>query len=308
MQELFESIPCPLCGAAGFQVVRKMSYPPQITLEDIRKLYSASSAHMLMDQVVQCDSCAMQYVNPRPTPNIIIESYESAIDPTFVAQNANRIVTFRRTLRRALAKLGQTGGQGRKLLDIGCAGGALPVAARDVGFEPVGIEPSRWLADFGRKTYNIDVRDGILQSGMFPEPSFDVITMWDVLEHVPQPAEILSLIQRLLRPAGLFILTYPDIGSNAARLLGTHWPFWLSVHLLYYSRKTIARQLRQAGFTPLFFQPFWQQLPFGYVLQRAAPYFPPASAIGKVAAKTALGKAGFTYNMGQTLVVCRKDG
>ena len=141
---------------------------------------------------------------------------------------------------------------------------------------------------------------------MFPEQSLDVITLWDVIEHVPQPAELLSLISRLLKPGGLLMVNYPDVGSIAARLMGSRWPFWLSVHLLYYTRATMRSQLIRAGFAPLWFQPFWQQLPFGYVLQRAEPYFSPAGLAAKAAEKTGIGKVGFTYNMGQTLVVCRR--
>jgi SAM-dependent methyltransferase len=305
-EDLFETIDCPLCGEAGFEVVRASRYPPHVTVEDIQRLYSASSAHVLMDQVVSCRACSMHYVNPRPSAQLIIGSYEDAVDPTFVAQNAGRIATFRRALRRVLARLGESGGNGRRLLDIGCAGGAFPAAARDLGFQPSGVEPSRWLADFGRRTYGLDIRDGILQPGMFPEPSFDVITLWDVIEHVPQPRELLSLIARLLKPAGLLLVNYPDVDSVAAHLLGSRWPFWLSVHLLYYSRKTIGKQLTRAGFSPLWFESFWPQLPFGYVLQRTAPYFPPASLGAKLVNGTGIGRLPFTYNMGQTLVVARK--
>ncbi len=306
-ENLFETISCPLCGADEYDVVHTASYPPEISEADIQKLYSASSAHMLTDQVVRCRSCTLQYVNPRPDPKIILSSYEGAVDPTFVEQNANRIHTFRKVLSRTLRSIGQHNGNGRRVLDIGCAGGAFLVAARDLGFDPVGVEPSRWLADYGRRTYNIDVRDGILQAGMFPDSSMDLVTMWDVIEHVPQPAEVMSVIHRLLKPNGLFLLCFPDVGSTVARLMGRRWPFWLSVHLLYYTRTTMGEQLRRAGFEPLRFAPLFQQLQLGYVLQRAIPYFRPAALAVPVANKTGASKLAVTYNMGQTLVLCRKQ-
>ena len=81
---------------------------------------------------------------------------------------------------------------------------------------------------------------------------------------------------------------------------------WLSVHVLYYTRNTMLRQLQRAGFSNLWQQTFWQTLPTGYVLQRAAPYFPPAAWFSPVFKALGLSHLPFTYNMGQTLAVSRK--
>ncbi len=304
--QLFETIVCPLCGSDRWDIVRAATYPSSITADDIRKLYSASSAHVLTDQVVRCTSCSLVYVNPRPASELTIASYADAVDPTFVAQNDGRIATFRKTLRGVLKKLGQTGGEGRRVLDIGCAGGAFPFAARELGFDAVGVEPSRWMADYGRRTYGLDIRDGILKPGMFPSGSFDMVTLWDVIEHVPQPSEVLALAFDLLKPGGILLVNYPDIGSIVARLAGWRWPFWLSVHLFYYTRETMTRQLSQTGFSLLWLEPCWQSLPLGYVLQRGAPYFRPAGWLIPLLKAVHLEKKPFTYNMGQTLAVSRK--
>lgn len=304
--QLFETIVCPLCGDDRWDLVRASTYSPSVTADDIRKLYSASSAHVLTDQVVRCASCSLVYVNPRPATELTIESYSDAVDPTFVAQNDLRIATFRKTLRNVLHRLGETGGNGRRVLDIGCAGGAFPVAARELGFNPAGVEPSRWMADYARRTYGLDVRDGILRPGMFPAGSFDMVTLWDVIEHVPQPHEVLTIAFELLKPGGLLLVNYPNVNSIAARLLGRRWPFWLSVHLFYYTRATIARQLSRAGFKVQWQESFSPSLPLGYVLQRAAPYFPPAGWLIPLLRIAGLDKAPCVYNMGQTLAVSRK--
>src|SRR5262249_2095681 len=148
------------------------------------------------------------------------------------------------------------------------AGGAFLVAARDQGFAVTGIEPSRWLAESGRLQYGLDIRQGILTDGLFSDEAFDVVTLWDVIEHVARPAELLRLVQRVLKEDGLLLVNYPDIGSFMAGLLGSRWPFLLSVHLLYYTRKTMLRQLRRAGFTPLHIQPHFQSLKLEYILKR----------------------------------------
>lgn len=304
--QLFETIVCPLCGSDRWEVVRASRYPPSINAEDIRKLYSASSAHVLTDQVVRCNSCSLVYVNPRPASELTIASYSDAVDPTFVAQNDDRIATFRKTLRGVMRKLGQQAGEGRRVLDIGCAGGAFPFAARELGFDAAGVEPSRWMADFARRTYGLDVKDGILKPGMFPSASFDLVTLWDVIEHVPQPHQVLTLAYDLLKPGGLLLVNFPDAGSNMARAMGWRWPFWLSVHLFYYTRETMARQVEKAGFKVLWQEPCWQSLQLGYVVQRATPYFRPAGWAIPLLKAIHVDKAPFTYNMGQTLVVSRK--
>ena len=304
--KLFETVCCPLCGSDKMEVVRQPAYPASVTLDDLNQVYSASSSHLLRDQVVRCPSCRLVYVNPRPAAELTIGCYSDAVDPTFVAQNDSRIAAFRKSLGNVLRRLGQRDGGGRRVLDIGCAGGAFPVAARELGFDPVGVEPSRWMADFARRTYGLDVRDGILHPGMFPSGSFDMVTLWDVIEHVPQPHHLLTIAFDLLKPGGLLLVNYPGVDTIAARVLGKRWPFWLSVHLLYYTRQTMARQLSRAGFSLLWQEPCWPSLPLGYVLQRAAPYFPLFGWLIPLVRGLGLSKLPVVYNMGQTLAVSRR--
>jgi SAM-dependent methyltransferase len=304
LEELFETIACPLCGSGDFDVRRRAEYSPGIGAEQLRSMFSASSDHMLLDQVVRCRSCSLVYVNPRIRPDVILSGYAGAEDSQFTDQNEARIKAFRATLKKVIRRLGLDP-RGKRLLDIGCAGGAFLVAARDCGFEVTGVEPSRWMAAFAKKTYGLDVREGILEPGMFAEQSFDVITLWDVIEHLPQPHETLTLAARLLKPDGFLLVNYPDIASVAARLLGERWPFWLSVHLLYYTPKTIYAQLRRAGFSPSWHESFWPTLPLGYIAKRAAPYSPLLAVLPRLTTALGLNAVHTPYNAGQTLVVSR---
>ena len=233
---------------------------------------------------------ALYYVNPRPAADLIIEGYSDAEDLTFVTQNSERIRSFQQVLRKVLKFVGAKDGTGQRYLDIGCAGGASLVAARSLGFEPVGVEPSRWMTDFGRRTYGVEIHDGILQPGMFSPRSFDLITLWDVLEHIPEPKPLLELVGDLLRPDGVFLVSYPDFRSIMGRILGERWPFWLSVHLLYYDRTTIARQLEICGFRVDRYLPYWPTLPLGYIVERATPYIPPLKILGGLLRATGLGR------------------
>lgn len=303
---LFATIDCPLCGGSAWVVVKPAHHAPDVTEHELRNAYSASSSHMLLDQVVRCSACTLHFVNPRPTSSIILDGYSAAEDEQFVAQNPTRIKSFDRVLRKVLRRLGRRDGAGLRFLDVGCAGGASLVAARSLGFEAVGVEPSRWMADYGRRTYGVDIHQGILIPGMFPAESFDWISIWDVLEHVPEPGPLLDTIHGLLRPGGHLLLSYPDFRSVVGRALGNRWPFWLSVHLLYYDRVTIARQLRQSGLRVDAYWPYWMALEADYLAQRAAPYVPGMQIVRRMLRGLGLSRIPVTYTMGQTIVLAKK--
>ena len=302
--ELFQEIACPVCGSAGYTVVQPARYPASFDERQLKQIFRAASDHALWDQVVRCRVCDLVYINPRPRADLILEGYAQAEDPVFAAQNDARIRGFRKTLESVVQRLGISP-QGRRVLDVGCAGGAFLVAAREMGFTVIGIEPARWMAAYGREHYQLDIREGILEPGSFEAHSFDVITLWDVIEHLPQPLETLQIVRSLLKPGGVLLVNYPDIGTLPARLLGRRWPFWLSVHLIYYTRKTMSEQLRRAGFAALWFESFWPVLPLGYVAQRAAPYGKPLELLRRIIAALGIGKLWLTYTIGQTLAVSK---
>ena len=106
----------------------------------------------------------------------------------------------------------------------------------------------------------------------YPAKSYDVVTLWDVLEHTPDPKTEMREMHRLLKDDGLLVINYPDIGSWIARADGTSWVFLLDVHLYYFTRATIRKLLGDAGFEVVRIRPHFQRLALGYVLHRATPY------------------------------------
>ncbi len=182
-----EHIRCNLCGADDYKVKYKGALKEELGAakgaREAGKLYSASSYHIGNDQVVECNKCGLVYVNPRLRADVIIKGYSDAEDMAYVSQAEGRLRTFRKSVK-LIEKYAP--GKGR-LLDVGCAAGFFLKAAKDSGWDVRGVEPSRWLAEWGRKKYGLDIRAGTLDSVKFPSNSFDAVTMWDVLEHVPDP-------------------------------------------------------------------------------------------------------------------------
>jgi len=303
---LFEKITCPLCSSKAFKVLYKGNFPSDLTEEFLRKVYRSSSDQALFEQVVQCKNCQLVYLNPRLKPGLIIDSYAQGEDDSFISQDPMRVRTFTTALKHLSKKHNIPLSKKTKVLDIGCAGGAFLRAAKSLGLSVIGIEPNRWLSTYARKKYRLDVRAGTLSDHHFSDNTFDVITLWDVIEHVPSPTEELREIYRILKPKGLLVVNYPDFGSSPAKLLKRKWPFLLSVHLTYYTDATIRKHLKKCGFEVVSLKPHWQTLELGYILKRIIPYFRVAKYFKRSIEKAGLGSLPMKYWIGQTQVVARK--
>ena len=308
LSDLIEYGSCPICGSTSFAVIRQAQYPENLTKESLLSIYHASGDHSLMDQLVSCGECKLVYLNPRVSKEIALSSYTNAVDPRFVRQNEARIRTFKRTLSKLARRYAIPASKETRVLDIGCAGGAFVKAAVDFGLTATGIEPSAWMCEFGKKQYGLDLRQGVLEDFHLEAESFDVVTLWDVLEHVYTPIEVLNECHRLLKPGGLLIVNYPDYASVARKVLGWKWPFFLSVHLFYFTPSTIRALLSKCKLEVLEVKPFFQTLELGYVVERASPYFSVFKSVAGAVEALGLDRVPCTYNMGQSMVVARKNG
>jgi SAM-dependent methyltransferase len=299
--DIYETVSCNLCGSAEHRVV----YPAaERTIEDLTREFRSSGDEPLRDQLVACARCGLQFVNPRLRPELILEGYREGADETFVSQTAARERTFARALERIEALV-----QGRgRLLDIGTAGGSFIHVAARRGWEVAGCEPNKWLCEWGKKAYGLEIRPGTLFDYRYPDSTFDVVTVWDVLEHTADPLGFLEECHRILKPGGLIVVNYPDIGSWIARIMGRRWLFLISVHLYYFTRRTIADALRRTGFQVVRMRPHFQWLEVDYVLRRGEPV---AGALARVANRVIGGlgvsRSQVPYWLGQTLVVARKN-
>jgi len=310
-EALLEQIECPLCNSSDYELMRAAAYPPEVTRQDLLSVYSAASEEKLFDAIVQCRECSLIYLNPRVRADIILESYSSAkrpaTDATFVRQNEHRVATFRRSLRHLIKAYGLAPSRSSYVLDVGCASGAFPKAAHDLGFTAIGVEPNRWMAERGRRVYGLDVRTGVLEDQDFGGRKFDLITLWDVIEHLVNPCEIVSIIGSHLKDDGLLVVNFPNHDSLARRLLGQNWPMYANVHLTYFTSKTMTRLLAKMGFQVIRIRPFYQTLELGYVLKRAAAKFRVFGPVERCIAGTAAYHLPMTYNIGQSFLVARKQ-
>lgn len=272
---------------------------------DLETVFRSSGDEPLQDQMVRCTSCGLHYVRPRLRWDLILEGYKGGADPNFVSQVAFRERTFRKSLDK-LERMARPAG--KRVLDVGAAGGSFLAAARERGYEPKGCEPSTWMCAFARDHYGLALFPGTLFDMPLATGSMDLLTLWDVIEHTPHPAAVLKRAHEVLADDGLLAMSYPDYGSLAAKLLGPRWPFLLTVHLYYFTPATMTALLRRTGFEPVGYTPYLQTLELGYVSQRAAPYLGPLGPLATGALRALhLARLPFQYWVGQTLVVARKS-
>ncbi len=299
---LLEEVPCDLCGSSDVDILRPAVTQTR-TSKDLVHIFRASSDVPLVDRLVRCTSCELVFVSPRVHAPTIVASYREGEDPTFVSQAEARERTFARSVER-IEDL--TGGPG-SVFDIGTAGGSFLAAARARGWKVDGCEPNKWLAAWGGKHYGIDIRPGPLTDHDLPNAQYDVVTLWDVVEHLPQPSTIIERAKQLVKPGGYLIVTFPDVGSPSARLLGRFWPFLSSVHLFYFSKTTMERMLQKAGFELVHTRPHTQQLELSYLLHRAGDVLGrPLRLVSRLIRKAGVGKTHVPYRLGQTFVAARR--
>jgi SAM-dependent methyltransferase len=267
--------------------------------------FKSSSDEALRDPLVECVSCGLQFVNPRLRPDVILGGYRDGTDETFVSQAPAR----ERTFAKALNMIEQLAPCRGHLLDVGTAAGSFLHVAAVRGWTVSGCEPNTWLGAWGKRTYGIDIKPGTLFDQHYADRTFDVVTVWDVLEHTHDPQGLLQECQRVLKPGGLLVVNCPDIGSWISRLMGRHWLMLLSTHLYYFTRQTLGQMLRKVGFMVVRMKPHIQWLELGYVIRRGEPVAGLlARAGGRLVSGVGLASLHVPYWIGQTLVIARRQG
>ncbi|MCS7220911.1 MAG: class I SAM-dependent methyltransferase [Anaerolineae bacterium] len=203
--------------------------------------------------LVRCASCGLLYLSPRPVPAHIHVYYPKSYE-SFIKRRTGHLSPWQRySLRYGLWKRCRwvlRYKRSGKLLDLGCGTGQfLAEMGRYPGWKLAGVEPNTEAADFARQALGLDVHLGDLFSAEFPDRCFDVVTMWDVLEHLYDPVAVLKEIGRVLKPDGVLILRTPSLDSWDARVFGRYWAGLDSPrHLAIYSRRTVKKLLAHAGF------------------------------------------------------------
>lgn len=152
-----------------------------------------------------------------------------------------------------------------RLLDIGCAMGFSLEIAQERGWQPHGIEISKFAGNIAKEKFGDVVKVGDIQDADFGNNYFDAITMIDLLEHVEDPLAVLSKIKGVLKKDGVLVILVPDTCSLSSRIMRAKWPHINAEHLFYYSRKSIQQLLFKIGFDVRIVKPFPKPMSLFYI-------------------------------------------
>jgi SAM-dependent methyltransferase len=272
-----QTIPCDLCGADDASVRFPSTMHKGWSTNDWTPFACTHGGYGRHHPIVQCRHCGLVYTNPRLEGQELLDTYEAVKDPLYVEEQQGRVLTFERHLK-PLERITGTP-DGRPLLDVGCYTGVFVEIAAKHGWDAWGVEPSRWAVEQARSR-GLYVVQGTLSSPDLRQAYFDVLTLWDVIEHLNSPREALGRAQQLLKPGGLIVIHTLDIESPFARLMGARWPWLMEMHVYYFSRHTLCRMLEQCGFRVIRTQTQGRYLRLGYLMNRLGALVP---AVGRPA-------------------------
>jgi 2-polyprenyl-3-methyl-5-hydroxy-6-metoxy-1,4-benzoquinol methylase len=206
-------------------------------------------------RVVRCRRCGLTYVTPRLPKERLHQMYQEEYWSSgrakdfgytqYLAEAPLYLRTYRLRSKLIAAHRPQPG----RVLDVGCAAGFFLRVMADLGWSTTGLEISDKMCEYARGTLALpDVRRGDLLSVPVEPASFDVVTLWDVIEHLEDPPTHLRAARAALRDDGLLVIETQNVASGFARLMGRRWQhFKHEEHLYHFDPATLERLLRDAG-------------------------------------------------------------
>ncbi|MBI1338237.1 MAG: methyltransferase domain-containing protein [Phycisphaera sp.] len=173
----------------------------------------------------RCRGCEARYLCPPPTTQQLARAYDASYygagEDKFESTIEKVLGYFRRQRAARLSKA--LGGHGR-VLDLGCGNGEFLKSLMALGdFEAHGIELEGGSAQRAAKVEGLHLKIGTLDVGLYPEAHFDAVTMFHVFEHLPDPARVLDVVGKVLKPGGLLVMSFPNIDSWQARWFKGDW-------------------------------------------------------------------------------------
>jgi len=213
--------------------------------------------------IVRCKQCGLEFVNPIPDNDLLEKIYKKemleettadAYYEQYIKERKNRSKSYERVAHKRLELIEKQKGEKGKLLDIGCGAGFFMKTASSRGWDVAGIELLPEYIEFAKNELGLtQVYGKPLESLNLPDNSFDVVTLWDLIEHLQNPAETLNEIHRVLRPEGIIVIWTPN-SLNAAYMKEKWMGYTILTHLYFFSVAPLKSMLSHVGFSTIFIQ------------------------------------------------------
>jgi SAM-dependent methyltransferase len=221
---------CPICGQTG----------------SLECLSGPDRLHGRQDEyrLARCQSCSLVWLSNPPKPSEMHLHYTDAYHKLISAGGQNSPTRWR-FRKEALAQHKRSSGA---LLDLGCSSGAFLESLKGQPWRLYGIEMSADTAKTAEARSGAHVFVGDIPDAPFAPEVFDVITCFDVLEHLYEPRQVMAKVAEWLKPGGIFYVLVPNIDSAEARVFGSYWHgLELPRHLFHYSPASLKALAESAG-------------------------------------------------------------
>ena len=218
-----ETIDCPVCTSGDFD-----------------ELFVKAQ-----EQFSRCARCGLVLINPRPQARSLAATYDTQYSEFYVTKAEKK----RRRVGRWVERIQRRYVDSGRWMDVGCSAGFVVEAAAQRGFDAYGVDVEAGAIRHARDQLRLDnVFCGALEQQDFAPGFFDVISLYDVIEHVPDLNATVATVARLLKADGVIEIRTPDVGHfRVPRDLASWSEIKPSEHLYYFDRGTLDKLMRKHG-------------------------------------------------------------
>ncbi len=220
------SIPCNLCGGTEVSILSTRS----------------RSGNPL--RTVICQACGLVWSDPRPhdARQFYEAEYRLAYKNTY-SPKPKHVVRAGKVALSRFGKIAQLLSSQKTVLDVGTGGGEFAYLLQSLGHVVNGIEPNRGYADHSIQQYGLTVRVGFVQDATSDPASFDIVTIWHVLEHTEDPGFILARLRSWLKPDGVLVVEVPNVEATCQAPRNT----FHEAHLYNFNVVSLRRLAKKQG-------------------------------------------------------------
>lgn len=224
---------CPVCDGSAWTFTRHLDEAKNFNL-------------------FRCETCGHIMQNPVPTDEQLAAVYSEAYsvhNPAWKEPGWPLWKILRNwTTARRISYLKRYG-IGTEMLEVGAGAGDFMVAAHKCGWDVKAVEYSAKMCDAIRSEFGFDIRCGELTEGLWPRESFDLVTLWNVIEHLQHPLGDLKIAASYLRPGGRVLLNIPtDQVAYHGKWFEHHWALLLPPeHINFFNRESLSKLCEKAG-------------------------------------------------------------
>ncbi len=265
-------------------------------------------------QVLCCINCGVEFLFPQLNDNelkkLYSENYYVSWGISGKHENESTKQMKTATFHLRLNRIKQYIPSG-KILDVGCATGYFLEAAQQIGFEPYGVEFSEYSSSIAKKKFGEQkIFSGTLEESNFPDSAFDVITMFDLIEHVCIPEQTLTKAASLLNKNGIIAIMTPDTKTISNNLMGKRWTHYKLEHFFYFSRSSINYIANRCGLDVVHYERGKKALNINYLYTQLNIYkhwlLTPLINIIHTLLPAKLTARNFYFSIGEMVVIIKK--